>query len=180
MESPRMARATIVMTARERHSLAATALESIVQHTARPYRLMYVDCASPEWLRDMLDARAAEWGLDVVRFDQPLWPQQARHRVIDRIASDYTVFIDNDVLVEDGWLESLVACADETGAGIVGPLYLMSGGGRPTLIHMAGGKLTETPAEGGRVLLATHLLDHVDPAKEDCTLARQQCDFVEY
>src|SRR5215831_19644541 len=178
MESPRMARATIVMTARERHSLAATALESIVQHTARPYRLMYVDCASPEWLRDMLDARAAEWGLDVVRFDQPLWPQQARHRVIDRIASDYTVFIDNDVLVEPGWLEALVACADETGAGIVAPLYLWGDGVRPAKIHMAGGRIEQTEVPGGKVLREWHQLANADPNR--VKLERQPCDFAEY
>jgi GT2 family glycosyltransferase len=178
MESPRMARATIVMTARERHSLAATALESIVKHTARPYRLMYVDCASPEWLRDVLDARAAEWGLDVVRFDQPLWPQQARHRVIDRIASDYTVFIDNDVLVEPGWLEALVACADETGAGIVAPLYLWGDGIRPPKVHMAGGKIVESIVPDGRVLEELHQFADVDP--RSVQLQRVPCDFAEY
>ena len=45
---------------------------------------------------------------------------------------------------------------------------------------MAGGKLTETSAEGGRILEATHLLDHADPAKVGDKLVRQPCDFVEY
>ena len=179
-QSGERARATIVMMVRERHALAREAIESIVAHTARPYRFVYVDVQSPEWLREWLAQHAAELGVEVIRFDEPLWPQEARRRVAGMLDTDYVVFIDNDVLVEDGWLESLVACADETGAGIVGPLYLMTGGNRPTLIHMAGGTLAETAAEGGRVLVATHLLDHVDPAKQDCTLVRQPCDFVEY
>ena len=172
--------ATIVMTVRERHALAAQAIESIIAHTARPYRFIYVDVQSPDWLREWLALRADELGLEVVRIDEPLWPQEARRRVVGMIDTDYVVFIDNDVQVEDGWLDSLVACADETSAGIVGPLYLMAGGTLPTLIHMAGGKLTETSAEGGRILEATHLLDHADPAKVGDKLVRHPCDFVEY
>ena len=174
------ARATIVMTVRERHALAAQAIESIVSHTARPYRFIYVDVQSPDWLREWLARRSGELGLEVVRFDEPLWPQETRRRIVGMIDTDYVVFIDNDVQVEDGWLESLVACADETGAGIVGPLYLMAGGTLPTLIHMAGGKLTEAPAEGGRILQVEHLLDHADPATVADKLFRQPCDFVEY
>jgi glycosyltransferase involved in cell wall biosynthesis len=168
------------MTVRERHALAAQAIESVVGHTTRPYRFIYVDVQSPDSLREWLAQRSSELGLEVVRFDEPLWPQEARRRIAGMIDTDYVVFIDNDVLVEDGWLESLVACADETGAGIVGPLYMMAGGALPALIHMAGGKLTETPTEGGRVLQPEHLLDHADPAKVADKLFRQPCDFVEY
>jgi glycosyltransferase involved in cell wall biosynthesis len=168
------------MIVRERQALAKSAIESIVAHTARPYRFIYVDVQSPDWLREWLALRADELGLEVVRIDEPLWPQEARRRVVGMIDTDYVVFIDNDVQVEDGWLDSLVACADETGAGIVGPLYLMAGGTLPTLIHMAGGKLTETQAESGRILEPTHLLDHADPAKVADKLFRQPCDFVEY
>ena len=174
------ARATIVMTVRERHSLATQAIESVVGHTTHPYRLIYLDVQSPDWLREWLARRSGELGFEVVRIDEPLWPQEARSRVVGMIETDYVVFIDNDVQVADGWLESLVACADETGAGIVGPLYLMAGGTMPTLIHMAGGALTETPAEGGRVLVPKHLLDGKDPATVDAKLFRQPCDFVEY
>src|SRR4029079_17162464 len=117
-------RVTLVMTARERHSLAEVAIESIVSGTHRPYRFIYVDVESPGWLREVFAARSAEWSLEVVRVDEPLWPQQARMRVLDAIETEYTAFIDNDVEVETGWLEALVACADATGAGIVGPLYL--------------------------------------------------------
>ena len=39
------ARVTIVMTARERHSLAESAIEAVVSQTPRPYRFIYVDVA---------------------------------------------------------------------------------------------------------------------------------------
>lgn len=173
-------RVTIVMTARERHSLAIGAIENIVGHTTLPYRFIYADVQSPAWLRESLALRSNEWGLEVVRFEEPLWPQEARSRLVGMIDTDYVVFIDNDVRVEDHWLEALVACADQTGAGIVGPLYLMGGGTQPNTIHMAGGKLTEAPAEGGRILEDVHLLKHADPEQVADKLFRQPCDFAEY
>ena len=173
-------RATIVMTARERHSLAETAIESVVADTVPPYRFMYLDVESPGWLRATLAQRADEWGLEVVRFDEPLWPQEARQRVAGAIDTDYVVFIDNDVQVEPGWLEALIACADETGAGIVGPLYLWGGGVASPKIHMAGGKLFESPAAGGRVLDEQHQLINTDPRLVAGQLFRRPCDFVEF
>jgi GT2 family glycosyltransferase len=173
-------RVTVVITERERHSLAEATIESIVSNTAPPYRLIYLDSCSPDWLRARLALRSGEWGLKVIRFDEPLWPQDARKRVASSIETDYVVFIDNDVQVEAGWLDALVACADETGAGVVGPLYLWGDGIKPATIHMAGGVLTETSAAGSRVLEETHSLFNADPQQVSDRLFRQPCDFVEY
>ena len=174
------ARVTIVMTARERHSLAEHAIESVVAKTPRPYRFIYVDVDSPPWLREVLAARAPSWNLEIARIDEPLWPQQARVRMTETIRTEYTVFIDNDVEVERGWLESLVACADATGAGIVGPLYLAGDGVQPARIHMAGGRLQESGSPEARVLDEAHVLVNEDPARVAEQLSRKPCDFVEY
>jgi hypothetical protein len=174
------ARATIVMTARERHSLTVSAIESIVANTRQPYRFVYADCGVPAWLHDALAANAARWQLETIRFDEPLWPQEARARLADSITTPYTVFIDNDVDVEEGWLDALVACADETGAGVVGPLYLIGDGVHPAVIHMAGGKLVESIETGGRVLDERHALANRDPREVAAALTRARCDFVEY
>jgi GT2 family glycosyltransferase len=173
-------RVTIVMTARERHSLTEAAIASVVAETSGPYRFLYLDVQSPDWLREILASRSSEGQLEVVRIDEPLWPQQARTRVIDAIETEYVVFIDNDVQVEAGWLDSLVACADATGAGIVGPLYLAGDGLRPPKIHMAGGKLIESAGAGGRVLEEVHVLADEDPRRVATELSRHPCDFVEY
>ncbi|MEO6928449.1 MAG: glycosyltransferase [Casimicrobiaceae bacterium] len=168
------------MTARERHSLTVPAIESIVANSRRPYRFIYADCNSPAWLRDELAARADAWDIEIVRFDEPLWPQQARVRIAGLITTDYTVFIDNDVEVEAGWLDRLVECADDTGAGIVGPLYLTAGDGQPARIHMAGGRLVETLAPDGRVLDEVHVHSGKDPNLIADELRREPCDFVEF
>ena len=168
------------MTARERHSLTEAAIDSIVADTAGPYRFVYIDAQSPPWLRDTLAARAGEWNLEVVRFDEPLSAQEARRRIAPSIATDYAVFIDNDIQVEEGWLDALIACADETGAGIVGSLYLWGDGISPPKIHMAGGRLLETAAGGGRVLEEFHELLNADPRAVPRELVRRSCDFVEF
>src|SRR5690348_15654431 len=106
-------RATLVMTARERHSLAEAAIDSVIADTRGSYRFIYVDVDSPAWLREVLAAHESARHLEVLRLDGPRWPQEARARVLDAIDTDYVVFIDNDVQVEDGWLDALIACADE-------------------------------------------------------------------
>lgn len=179
-QSARTVRATLVMTARERHSLAEAAIESIVADTRPPFRFIYVDVDSPAWLREALSSRAPEWNLEVVRFEGSVWPHDARRRLIDTIDTDYVVFVDNDIQVEEGWLDALVACADETGAGAVGPLYLWGDGVRPARIHMAGGRLTESRDGERRVLEEEHLLADADPRAMAHTLVRGPCDFLEY
>jgi GT2 family glycosyltransferase len=177
---PRSPRATIIMTTRERHALTEVAIESIVANTKCPYRFIYADVQSPDWLRDRLEKRSKEWNLEVIRLDEDLWPNQVRRRLAGLIDTEYVVYIDNDVLVEMGWLEALMACADETGAGVVGPLYLWGDGKRSPKIHMAGGKLTELRTAQGTVLEEAHQLVNEDPVEAAHKLIRQPCDFAEY
>lgn len=171
-------RVTIVMTARERHNLAEAAIESIVHNTAKPFRFIYAEGHSPEWLKKTLSRRAGEWGLEVVSFGESLWPNQLRKRILPNIDTDYAVFLDNDLAVEPGWLEKLIACADETGAGIVCPLYLI-GDGKTNKIHMAGGRLTETLEPNGIVMAERHhLANH--PVGDAANLRREKCDYGEF
>lgn len=171
-------RVTLVMTSRERHALTLRAIDSVVANTRTPYQLRYLDVQSPPALRTELQARAEAGQLVVHRFDEPLWPQEARRRVLDGLDTEFVVFIDNDVVVEPGWLDALLRCADETGAGIVAPLYLWSDGVRRPTIHMAGGRIVEEDTAEGRVLDETHHLMNADPERE--RLERRRCDFAEF
>ena len=171
-------RVTIVMTARERHNLTEVAIESIVRNTTKPFRFIYAESQAPEWLKKTLSRRAGEWGLEVVSFGESLWPNQLRKRILPKIDTDYAVFLDNDLAVEPGWLEKLVACADETGAGIVCPLYLI-GDGSTSKIHMAGGRLTEIPERNGIVMEECHQLAN-HPVAEADNLRREKCDYGEF
>lgn len=175
-------RATIVVSLRERWALTEAALDSIVANTALPYRLVLLDAGAPAWLRHVLAQRAHEWRLEVVRCDGATWPQEARARfVAERLPdTDYVVFVDNDVDVSPGWLDALVACADETGAGIVGPLYLWGDGLGEPRIHMAGGRLVERAVPGGCTFDESHQMLDADLAANEPALVRSRCGFLEY
>jgi glycosyltransferase involved in cell wall biosynthesis len=176
--APAPCRVTVVMTARERHALSLRAIDSVRANTAPPYRFLYLDVQSPAALRAELRSRADAGQLELRSYDEPLWPQAARRSVLDELSGDYVMFIDNDVVVEPGWLDALLRCADETGAGIVAPLYLWSDGiGRPT-IHMAGGRIVAQETPEGRVLDESHHLMNADPERE--VLVRRRCDFAEF
>lgn len=171
-------RVTVVMTARERHALSLRAIDSVRANTVPPFRFLYLDVQSPAALRAELRSRADAGQLELRSYDEPLWPQAARRRILDDLSGDYVVFIDNDIVVEPEWLDALVRCADETGAGIVAPLYLWSDGiGRPT-IHMAGGRIVAQETPEGRVLDESHHLMNADPERE--ILVRRRCEFAEF
>lgn len=173
---------TIVMTIRERHSLTIQSLLSILSNTPPVFHLIFVDCQSPLWVREQLDILVKQYGIEVVRSEEPFWPTLARIKVLDRLSSEYTVFIDNDIQVEAGWLERLIECANETGAGIVGPLYLWGNGRSVPTIHMAGGKLTIYPGANcdGFIMEEEHQLINQRPDDVQNHLYRRPCDFVEY
>ena len=89
------------------------------------------------------------------------------------------VFVDNDLVVSPGWLTTLVACADETGAWAVGPLYL-EGEPEERIIHMAGGAYEFGGEVPHRSFETRHLLqkERIDDLAEP--LERGPCDFVEF
>jgi GT2 family glycosyltransferase len=168
------------MTARERHGLTERSIDSIRASTASAYRLLYADGSTPEPLRRRLEARAGAGDLEIVTVDPELWPNQIRRALIGSIDTEYVVFIDNDVVVAPGWLEALVACADETGAGVVGPLYLIGGGAMPTSVHMAGGGIEWTDGPGGRALRDWHEAVGGDPERVAAEAVRARCGYVEF
>lgn len=142
------ARATVVVVPRERFSRSIESLESIYRHTTAPFELIYVDGNSPRPIRRRLQQLAAERGFTLLRRDRYLIPNEARNLGLARATTEYVVFIDNDVVVTPGWLERLVACAEETAAALVIPLFLE---GKPEqgIVHMAGG-FARIEHEGGR------------------------------
>ncbi|MCE9633425.1 MAG: glycosyltransferase [Methylophilales bacterium] len=173
-------RVTILMIARERHALTEAAIECVVANTSMPYRFIYTDGQTPEWLWQRLEQRSAEWGLELVRHDEPLWPHQLRNHVLGSITTDYLVCIDNDVMVSPGWLEPLVSCADETNAGIVGPLYMWGDGNKLSVIHMAAGYIKKVTTPEGIIELQEHLFENVNLDIVRHKLTRSECDFMEF
>jgi GT2 family glycosyltransferase len=155
---PAGAAVTLVVVPRERFSHARRSLESVYRHTRRPFSLVYVDGNSPPRVQRYLRQASLDRGFSLVRRDRFLSPNEARNLGLEHVdpASKYVVFLDNDVEVEPGWLDALVACAEETGAWAVAPVYFE---GRPAdrVIHMAGGTAGFTGGDGSRAFHEDHL-----------------------
>jgi glycosyltransferase involved in cell wall biosynthesis len=146
---------SIVITQREGFSRSRESLLSVLTHTPKPYELIYVDGASPPEVRDELRRLSEERGFRLLRHERYLSPNEAREAALPFVSGEYTAFLDNDVLVAEGWLEGLLTCAAETGAGVVAPLYLELLEGVERL-HMFGGHCRIVESAGDRMLEVTH------------------------
>jgi GT2 family glycosyltransferase/Flp pilus assembly protein TadD len=102
-------------------------LESVLRHTERPYELLLVDNgstdATPAYLEEVR-TRPGPVRVEVIRNDTnrgfPVGANQARAHA----QGNYLVFLNNDTIVAEGWLEGLIARTEPLtlGIGLVGPV----------------------------------------------------------
>lgn len=171
---------TIVVSFRERWRFTPLTVASIIRHTRGDYALWLLDPGLPDAVREALQPHIEAGALELVPVDPALQPNQWREQVAPRLKSPFAVFIDNDVVVTPGWLKAMIACAEETKAGIVCPLYLWGEHEQSELIHMAGGDLELVPADGGARMTESHRHVGRDIADVPDDLCRRPCGFGEY
>lgn len=178
---------TLVVGPRERFSGTRASLNSIYADTDYPFDLVFVDVCSPRPVQTYLQAKAQEQSFTILRTDHYVSPNQARNiglrYVLEQTESQYIVFIENDVIVQRGWLTKLVNCAEETNAAVVGPLTCI---GQPLhqVIHNAGGKsYIKADVKNGqhrrRIKQSAYLTGRAIADVTD-QLQRTQCDYVEF
>ncbi len=172
-------RVTIVISPREHFSFARASLESIYQHTSIPFQLIYVDGRSPKPLKKYLEAQARQRGFLLIRSEHYLSPNQARNLALREVDTEYVAFVDNDVIVSPGWLETLLGCAEETGAWTVGPLYCI---GKPEdqIIHMAGGEAHVEEVNGRREFRETARFRDETLPNVRAQLRREPVELMEF
>jgi len=175
---------TIVVVPRDYFSRSRESLESIYEHTKMPFRLVYVDGNSPPYVRRYLEAQARARQFYLIRTAHYLSPNHARNLGLQQVHSRYVVFVDNDVIVTPGWLESLVQCAEETGAAVVGPLVCE---GRPLheTLHYGDGELRIVEEQDGEGRLRRRLhevMHHRWQNIKDIRPTLQRCptEFAEF
>lgn len=173
------ANVTIVVAPRERFGLSARSLETIYRHTDVPFELVYVDGNSPRGVRRSIEDARRRHGFRLVRTERYLSPNQARNIGLREATTEYVVFVDNDLLVTDGWLGSMLSCAEETGAWVVGPLYL-EGDPADEIVHMAGGDLAFAGEPGRRSFTTTHRYQGTAIPSLATPLVRESVGFVEF
>lgn len=174
---------TIVVVPRERFSYSRESLESIYSQTDNyPFELVYVDGGSSPQLKRYLEEQAKQKQFKLIRTNHYLSPNRARNLGLREVKTKYVVFIDNDVVVKRGWLESLVNSAEETGAMVVGPLTCID---FPVheVIHNAGGEThveeSEDNGKAERHAIQNSYLAGRRVSKISEQLHRIQCEFVE-
>lgn len=172
---------TVVVVPRERFSHAERSLESIYRNTDYPFDLIYVDGRSPDPVRQYLQRASTAHKFRLVRYDEFLSPNRARNIGLALVnpSTTYVVFIDNDAEVERGWLTELVACAEDTGAWAVSPVYL-EGVPRDQRIHMAGGYAEITERAGLRSFAEDHLHNWEHYPEVRRSLKRDSTGFFEF
>jgi GT2 family glycosyltransferase len=170
---------TIAFVFRERLSPTVSCLQHLLDTTTLgSYELICVDAGSPEAIAASLRQLAAKHGFTLIRNEDYLSPNQSRNLALRRVRTRYVVFVDNDVTVGKEWLNPLVRCAEETGAWLVGPLYLESRRGE-LKIHMFGGKIQVRDEEGRPAYIEKHDLQHALSDRKDL-LARQPTELIEF
>ncbi len=171
----------IVVLQRERYSPTMASLSRLMSATRYPFHLIYVDGNSPKPIHQYLQRMATRHlNLKLIRLERHLRVNEARNFALAMLPEvDYVVFIDNDILVEPGWLEQLVSCAEKKQADVVTPLVLEGNGRGPAKqIHIAGLKMNLTTKTNGRQQLCQSQLLHRQPLPKH-PLHRKSVDGVE-
>lgn len=117
-----MSTVTIGFFPREQFSLAAESLQRIFEYTDIPFNLIVVDCNTPKvYWQQMEQVLRGKSNVQVIHKDHYLMPNQSKNLVIQEAKNDFLCFIENDVIVEEGWLSKLIAACEEHPADIAIP-----------------------------------------------------------
>lgn len=138
---------TVVVVPRESFNMFPDVVRRIYDVTSPIFKMLVMEGHAPAIRRRQLEAIAARHpSCKVVYSERWLFSHEAVNQAIPMIDTKYAVFIDNDVEVLEGWLENLVACAEEEKVDCVHPIYLTTKLSDPDRkIHIAEGKLVREP-----------------------------------
>lgn len=169
---------TIIVSQRERFSQTERSLKSIYEHTNIPFKLVYIDGKSPRKVKRYLQKQSQIKKFKLIRKEYFIPINEGRNLALSNVDTEYVVFVDNDLIVAPGWLETLIKCAEETQAWLVGPLYCES---EPLhqRIHMAGGEAHIREKNGKRYFHERHLMRGRKVVDMRSKLERQPIELVE-
>jgi GT2 family glycosyltransferase len=170
---------TVAIVPREARSRARVGLDAVLASVPAEAPVVHVDGAAPARARRFVDAAAARRPMTVVRTAHTLTPNEARNLALAHVATRYVVFVDDDVVPQPGWLEALVACAEETGAAAVAPLYF-SGDYAARCVHMAGGDARVEEHDGARRYVESHRHGNTALAAIEEPLVRTPTEQLEF
>lgn len=167
----------IVMVVRERYEPTLDALDAVLRSTPPDVGVVLVPGG---WTAKSI-RRARILGGDRVRIVGPrrhLAPNAARRIGLRSSCADLVVFVDNDIRVEEGWLEPLIDAARTEDAWVVRPIVLQDVKGRVS-IHESGGDCRLDRIGGSVKLVESHR--HAGRTLEDIgPLSREVIEMFEF
>lgn len=117
-----MSTVTIGFFPREQFSLAAESLQRIFEYTSIPFNLIVVDCNTPKvYWQQMENVLKGQSNVKVIHQDRYLQANELRNLVIQEANDEFLCFVENDVLVEEGWLSHLITACKEQPADVAVP-----------------------------------------------------------
>lgn len=118
---------TIGFVPREKFYVAPEALERLLRHTRQSDTIVVVDCDTPAKYRGQIeDIIRGRDNVKIVRCDEPLLPNASRNLVIPECRDEFLCLIENDVLVDEGWLDRLLSSMEGMSADVAIP-FIMEG-----------------------------------------------------
>jgi GT2 family glycosyltransferase/MoaA/NifB/PqqE/SkfB family radical SAM enzyme/cytochrome c-type biogenesis protein CcmH/NrfG len=117
---------SIIVLTYNQMSYTRKCLESIIKNTQVPFELIVVDNSSSdgtvEYLESELTQLISEDRLRVIKNNENLGFAKGNNQGIMASKADYIMLLNNDVVVTQGWLSRMIACAEKDPMiGIVGP-----------------------------------------------------------
>jgi GT2 family glycosyltransferase len=148
---------TIVVTPRDRYSGTVKNLEYLYRYTRlENFELVLMDLGYPAaMLREIKTFLADKKNARIVSPGK-LIPMGSLRYIRDSITTKYTMLIDNDSHVTEGWLEPLLKAAEETNAAVVSPIILEKPGvdeGADLRNHLFSTELRVVEVEGNPYLI---------------------------
>lgn len=172
-----MTNVDVVMVPRERYAPTLESLRGVLDTIPQDSRVILVRGGMPEPVeKQAVDLDPGR--IDVVGPRRHLAPNAARAIGLQHTTARYVIFIDNDVLPDAGWVEPLVATAEQEDAWVVRPVVLQRVGDRVT-IHETGGHCHLEQRGSVTTLVETHR--HAGgPPEEIASLRREQVELFEF
>jgi GT2 family glycosyltransferase len=143
--------ATVVVVSRDRWSIAPATLDLLLERTDPRHSVVVVDGRSPRRVAASFDRLAASGRIRVARRGRHLASNEARNIGADGATTEWIAFVENDSVLSDGWLETLLEVGEARGAASVYPVYLEPGPGSP-VVHGLGADLEVGGPPGARLL----------------------------
>lgn len=147
MPEPRI---TVIMAPRERYTGYPYAIDALYEHTPTDrFDLVVVDGNLPPSILAQIESRQKKLGFKFIHKPYTLTGNEGRNIGLKEVTEPYTVFLDNDCAVMDGWLDPLIRASKELDGWLVAPTVLEDDPAKG-IIHCAGGDSSFETPEGKR------------------------------